>query len=276
DRKRKDGTLFPAELSMGLLEIENRHYVLSYSRDITERRQSEQELLRANQMAGVGQMAVGLAHEIKNPLAGIKVSLEVLADELTLAPEDKELFARVINEINRMERLLRNMLNYARPPQPQFDLVDINQLLDYTLKNVELTTGRSASKTIAFERGFSSALCQVEADSSQLQQVFLNIFLNAIEAISQEGTIRVTTAMEADKRIRIDIADTGKGMTEATIEEIFNPFFTTRNKGTGLGLAISKRLIEQHEGTIDVTSQPDQGTTFSLRLPQTQKNREQS
>ena len=273
DRKRKDGTLFPAELSVGLLDIESHKYVLSYTRDITERRQAEQEMLRANQMAIVGQMAAGLAHEIKNPLAGIKVSMEVLADELDLEQEDQELFARVINEINRMERLLKNLLNFARPPQPQFDLVDLNRLLDYTIKNIEVTAARTAQKKISFCRDLATGLQQIEADSSQLQQVFLNIFLNAIEAMEEIGEIRVKTNPTDDNRIRIEISDNGKGMSEATIEKIFNPFFTTKSKGTGLGLAICRRLIEQHEGTIDVASQPDQGTTFTIILPQTQKNR---
>jgi len=274
DRKRKDGSIFPAELSVGLLEIDQHKYVLSFSRDITDRRQAEQELLRANQMAIVGQMAAGLAHEIKNPLAGIKVSMEVLADELDLEQEDQELFARVINEINRMERLLKNLLNFARPPQPQFDLVDLNRLLDYTIKNVEVTAARTANKKISFSRSLAADLRQIEADSSQLQQVFLNIFLNAIEAMPKQGEISVQTRMEDDGRIRIEIADNGRGMPEATVEKIFNPFFTTKSKGTGLGLAICRRLIEQHEGTIDVTSQPEQGTTFTILLPQTQRDGE--
>lgn len=274
DRKHKNGTLFPAELSVGLLEMDEHQYVLSFSRDITERRQAEQELLRANQMAIVGQMAAGLAHEIKNPLAGIKVSMEVLADELELAQEDQELFARIINEINRMERLLKNLLNFARPPQPHFDLVELNRLLDYTIKNIEVTAARTAQKKISFNREFAADLQQVEADSSQLQQVILNIFLNAIEAMQTEGLISVMTRMEDDGRIKIEIVDNGPGMTEATLEKVFNPFFTTKSKGTGLGLAICRRLIEQHQGTIDVSSQQDIGTTFTILLPQTQKEGE--
>jgi two-component system sensor histidine kinase AtoS len=142
------------------------------------------------------------------------------------------------------------------------------------MKNIEFTATRSAQKDIVFEHDLADDLVQIEADSSQLQQVFLNIFLNAIEAISKNGKIAVKTQMEPDGRIRIEISDTGNGMSEATLEKIFNPFFTTRSKGTGLGLAICKRLIDQHEGTVDVASQPARGTTFTLRLPRTQKNRE--
>ena len=274
NRKRKDGTLFPAELSIGLLDIDRHKYLLSYTRDITERLQAEQEMLRANQMAIVGQMAAGLAHEIKNPLAGIKVSMEVLADELELQPEDQDLFARIINEINRMERLLKNLLNFARPPQPQFDLVDLNLLLDYTLRNLEVTAARSENRQVEFQRNLAPELQLVEADSSQLQQVFLNIFLNAIEALPNAGKIAIATSMDEDGKVRIEITDNGQGMSEATVEKIFTPFFTTKSKGTGLGLAICKRLIEQHQGTIDATSQPDIGTKFTIILPPTQKNQE--
>jgi len=225
-------------------------------------------------MAIVGQMAAGLAHEIKNPLAGIKVSMEVLADELDLEQEDQELFARVINEINRMERLLKNLLNFARPPQPHFDLVDINQLLDYTIRNLEVTAARSENREISFSRNFAENLHQIEADSSQLQQIFLNIFLNAIESMQNAGQIVVYTAREEGDRIRIEIADNGAGMPEETVDKIFTPFFTTKSKGTGLGLAICKRLIDQHQGFIEAASQQNIGTKFTIILPQTQMNQE--
>ncbi|MBE0501806.1 MAG: PAS domain S-box protein, partial [Desulfuromonadales bacterium] len=128
-RVNKDGTLLQVDMSMGLLYLGEKKHLLTFCRDISAQLHAEEELHRANQMALVGQMAVGLAHEIKNPLAGIKVSLDVLADDLELQSEDRELFARIVNEINRMEKLLKNLLNYARPPQPHFDLVDINRLL---------------------------------------------------------------------------------------------------------------------------------------------------
>ncbi|MEJ2492404.1 MAG: ATP-binding protein, partial [Desulfuromonadales bacterium] len=259
------------DLSMGWLPTEGQNYALSFCRDITDAMKAEEEMQRANQLALCGQMAAGLAHEIKNPLAGVKVSLDVLSDELDLQPEDKDLFARVINEINRMEKLLKNLLNFARPPQPQFDLVDINHLLENTLKNVQITAPGINGHKITFLSELSDNLPRVEADSSQLQQIFLNILLNAIDAIETEGTITVQTAIEENDRIRIEIIDTGKGMSEASLEKIFSPFFTTKSKGNGLGLSICKRLIEQHHGTIEVTSQPDQGTRFTITLPLLQK-----
>jgi two-component system sensor histidine kinase AtoS len=276
-RQRKDGQLIDVDLSMGLLQMDGQKFMLTFCRDITEQLHAEEEMQRANQMALCGQMAAGLAHEIKNPLAGVKVSLDVLADDLDLQPEDKELFARITNEINRMEKLLKNMLNYARPPQPQFDLVDMNQLLDNSLKNTAVTvTGRS-DLVIDFREDFMADLPRVEADSAQIQQIFLNILLNAvdaIEAVDAGGTITTRTSMTGEDCIRIEISDTGKGMPDTALKKIFNPFFTTKTKGTGLGLSICKRLVEQHNGNLEVESHIDKGTAFIITLPLTQKHRE--
>lgn len=272
-RIRKDGSEFPADISAGPLEINQHRYILTFTRDVSERQQAQQEIQRANQMAIVGQMAAGLAHEIKNPLAGIKVSLDVIADDLDLPSEDKDVIARVLSEINRMERLLKSLLNYARPPAPHFDLVDINRLLDYSIKNVALTAGKEPDKKILFEKDFAE-LPYIEADSAQLQQVMLNIYLNAVDALENGGAITTVTRREGEDKVWIEITDTGKGLPESAIDKIFNPFFTTKTKGSGLGLAICKRLIEQHSGSIDVCSTQGEGTSFVIILPQEQQSRE--
>ena len=272
-RIKNDGTKIQVDLSMGLLYLDEKRHLLTFCRDITEKLHAEEELHRANQMALVGQMAVGLAHEIKNPLAGIKVSLDVLAEELELQPDDKELFGRVINEINRMEKLLKNLLNYARPPHPHFDPVDVNRLLNNSLKHIELTTGKK-DFPIHFEQHFAENLPQIELDSAQIQQVFLNILLNAVDAMETEGTINTFTRMDGDDSVWIEFTDSGKGIPDAALEKIFRPFFTTKTKGTGLGLSICKRLVEQHGGNIVVDSHLGSGTSFVITLPLTQKNRE--
>lgn len=266
NRCRKDGSVFPAEISAGPLNMEGDKYILSFARDITERKQAEKELLRANQMSVAGQMAVGLAHEIKNPLAGIKASAEVLSNELDLDAVDKDLFDRMIKEVSRMEQLLKNLLSYARPPQPQFDLAELNRLLEHTIKNVEVTAAKTAGKNITFVQDHANELQQLEMDSSQLQQVLLNILLNAIDASPQDGRITTRTSTDGAK-VKLEIEDNGNGMTEDTLKNIFNPFFTTKSKGTGLGLSICHRLIEQHGGTIEVNSEIGKGTVFSIVLP---------
>lgn len=273
-RRKKDGTLINVDLSMGPLQLGDQKYLLSFCRDITDQLHAEEELQRANQMALVGQMSAGLAHEIKNPLAGIKTTLDVLADDLVLQPDDKLLFARVSNEINRMEKLLKSLLNYGRPPQPQFDLVDINRLLEVTLTNVETAARGNSEFAIRFIREFALELPRVEADSAQMQQVFLNILLNAVDAMESEGSITMLTRREGENHILIKVSDTGRGISEAALNKIFNPFFTTKSKGTGLGLSICKRLVEQHGGQIQVESEIASGTSITIVLPLAHKYRE--
>ena len=270
-RKKKDGALIDVALSMGPMQQGEQKHLLTFCRDITEQLRAEEEMQRSNQMALVGQMSAGLAHEIKNPLAGIKISLDVLAEDLELKPEDKELFGKIGNEIGRMEKLLKSLLNYGRPPQPQFDLFDMNRLLANTLGNVEAVAYGKPELTVHFKKELATDLPRVEADSAQMQQVFLNILLNAVDALETEGTITIATDREDENSIRIRISDSGKGISEAALEKIFNPFFTTKSKGTGLGLSICKRLIEQHGGRIDVESQKERGTSFIIILPLIQK-----
>lgn len=269
-RRRKDGTLFWADTSFGLLHLGQKKFLLSFCKDISESLRAEEEQQRANQMALVGQMAAGLAHEIKNPLAGIKVGLDVLKGDLDLKAEDREVFARVINEVARMERLLRVLLNYARPPEPQFDLVDLNVLLDNSIRNAEMSVLQDPAKKIIFKKDFLPNLPLVNADSTQLQQVFLNILLNAADAIEGEGVVTTVTRTDGDDAVLIELLDTGHGIDGATLEKIFNPFFTTKRKGTGLGLSICKRLVEQQHGTIEATSRVGAGTRFIIRIPTAQ------
>jgi two-component system sensor histidine kinase AtoS len=249
-------------------------YALAFSRDITQREKEKMEMQRANQMALVGEMAAGLAHEIKNPLAGIKVSLEVLADELELNEEDQDLFGRVINETNRVEKLLKGLLNYARPPQLHYESFDLNKLLVYSIQTLAVTATTSSRQGVEFISHLSADLPQLEADSAQLQQVILNIFLNAIEAMPEGGIIAVSTGCPGEGKVKINIQDSGKGIPKEVLAGIFQPFVTTKSKGTGLGLAICKRIIEEHGGTIDAANNTAGGTTFMIVLPLKQKKRE--
>jgi two-component system sensor histidine kinase AtoS len=281
NHRRKDGTVFPVEISAGFMEFDGHKYILAFDRDITERVQTEEALQRSKQLAMVGQMAAGLVHEIKNPLAGIKVSMEVLSSELEMEQEDREVMLRVVNEVNRIESLLRNVLEYARPPKPEFSSCDIKRLLENSVKNAELSlkspaNAKQKEKNIVFVREMDDWLPTVMADSAKLLQVFLNLLLNAIEASPEGGVITVGASQVASSAdaLQIVIADTGKGLDPDTLAKIFQPFYTTKPRGSGLGLAISKRLIEQHQGTIAVDSISGQGTTFIIRLPLEQNNGE--
>jgi signal transduction histidine kinase len=261
------------------LKDEFREMAMSFNDMAISLKEQQHKIQQAERLAAVGELAAGLAHEVKNPLAGIKVSIEVLKSELNLEQEDKEIFLRIINEINRIESLLKNMLNYARPSKPKPESVNLHEILDNIIKISEYSLkspGDSPrlTKDIDFIKDFSSDLPKIYADPGQLQQVFLNLILNSIDAISEEGTITLKTALTSDESVQIQISDNGKGINAEVLSSIFNPFFTTKSKGNGLGLAICKRLIEQHNGTIEVFSNPEAGTTFIITLPQKQESEE--
>jgi two-component system sensor histidine kinase AtoS len=272
--RKRDGAVIPVETSAGLLEFEDQKYILCFGKDVTERKQAEEALQRTERLAVVGEIAAGLAHEIKNPLAGIKVSMEVLTRELELAKEDEEVFQRIVAEINRIETLLKDLLRYAKPPSPQFSRLDVNKIIDAAVKTAELSLRSPAqdaksrrTKDIQFVRDLGDHLPNTVADAAQLHQVILNLLLNAIAAIQERGSISVKTSADSGDFLEISVSDTGKGIDDKDIDKIFLPFFTTKPKGTGLGLSICKRLIEQQNGTIDADRNPEGGMVFSIKLP---------
>ena len=193
EHRKKDGTVFPVEISAGLLEIGDHKYVLAFDRDITERKRSEEALQRTEQIKICGEMAVGMAHEIKNPLAGIKVSIEVLLEELTLADSDRDVLVKVISEIKRLELLIKALLNFAKPPKPQFSLVDVQSILD-TVTSFSLKT--PSFSPIMVLKDYDEYLPRIMADPMQLQQVFMNLILNAVEAMPGGGTLTLKTSLE--------------------------------------------------------------------------------
>lgn len=273
-RKIKDGDMdFRIK---NQLKDEFREMAMSFNDMAISLKEHQAKIQQAERLAAVGELAAGLAHEVKNPLAGIKVSIEVLKNELDVAQEDKEIFLRIINEINRIESLLKNMLNYARPSKPLPESVNISEILEniikmsvYSLKSPNETS--RVIKDINFVKDFASDFPKIYADPGQMQQVFLNLILNAIDSINEKGTISIKTARATDESLQIQISDTGTGIAPEILVNVFNPFFTTKSKGNGLGLAICKRLVEQNHGTIDVFNNPEGGTTFVITLPEQQE-----
>lgn len=227
------------------------------------------QMQRAEQMAVVGKLAAGLAHEIKNPLAGIKVAMNVLGNEEYLSSEDKDVVRKVAKECSQLELLMRSFLEFARPPKPKMESVEINSLLDSALTFHAGSARRAVEGTpeTKIVKEFGS-LPRTGADPMQLHQVFLNLVLNALDAMPEGGTLTVRTRFETEDRlIQIEITDTGEGIEPKHAANIFQPFFTTKPKGTGLGLPICRQLVEQHGGTIVATENPGGGTCFRIRLP---------
>ncbi len=238
-------------------------------RDITEDKPLEDAMQRAEQLKMVGEWAAGLAHEIKNPLAGIKGSVQVLLDEPGISADDKILIGKAVDEIKRIELLIKSLLNFAKPPQLQLLPTDLNDLLDktitFSLKHPLLSA--KSPTPIKVLRDFDTRLPQTMADPMQLQQVFLNLMFNAIEAMPNGGALAVrTTYDDTQNLINVAIADSGKGVEQTLLDQIFQPFFTTKRKGSGLGLAITRRLVEQHGGEIFVESNTGRGTVFNVSL----------
>lgn len=228
-----------------------------------------QKMHRTEQMVVVGELAAGLAHEIKNPMAGIKVAMSVLSEEAYISPEDKVVLQKVVAEITGLEGLMKSFLNFAKPQKPRLEPVNVNQMLNTTLtfhlKHQAVGAGGSGKIEIVKEFG---ELPPTQADPTQLQQVFLNLFLNALHAMPRGGELGVRTFLEErGKTIRIEVSDTGSGIREDLIAKVFQPFFTTKPKGTGLGLAISRQMIERHDGAIAVANRPGGGVLFTIRLP---------
>ncbi len=224
---------------------------------------------RADQMAIVGQLAAGFAHEVKNPMAGIKVAMSVLSGESSIRPEDREVLRQVMGEITRLENLMKDFLNFAKPQKPFLEPVNLNQVLNTTLafylKSHSIGTGEDRKVRIVKDLG---EIPLVLADVSQLQQVFLNLFLNALDAMPDGGTLTVKSLKEeGGGKVRIEIADTGKGMRKELLDKIFEPFFTTKSKGTGLGLAITRQLVDQHDGAIEACNRPEGGAIFVMVFP---------
>ncbi|HEY6007555.1 MAG TPA: ATP-binding protein [Geobacteraceae bacterium] len=254
-------------------------HVMSLEKANRELQSAREETLRSEKMASVGLLAAGMAHEIGTPLAAIMGYAELLQDELAQDPEKSDYVQRISADCARIDRLVRGLLDYARPAPSGSEPVDLAQLISAT---VELLSGQGVFKRIRVTLDLAEGLPPVNADRHQLQQVFINLLINARDALPGGGTLAVrgTVAPAGERRVtewvRIEVMDSGCGILPAHQAQIFEPFFTTKEpgKGTGLGLAIVARIIDACGGKIGVNSTPGKGTTFTLLLPAAGSNRE--
>ncbi|NTU60131.1 MAG: hypothetical protein HGA98_03625, partial [Deltaproteobacteria bacterium] len=206
-----------------------------------------------------------IAHEIRNPLTGVGISLDILRDEEGLSPGGRELLDDINREIDRLEHLIRGLLDFARPQPPHMRDVKLAKALDWHGTFRE----QCAKKGVRFDIEMHNN-SRIEGDPEKLKQVFLNLALNALEATDPGGAVRVVAEdVSADGLFwaRVAVEDTGRGMDAETAAQVFNPFFTTKSEGTGLGLAIAHSIVEQHGGRIEVQSSPGAGTRVVVDLP---------
>lgn len=228
-----------------------------------------EQMKRADRLASIGEMAAGIAHEIKNPLAGIAGVIQVFKKDPVVDDRKQAVLDEVLSQVERMDKAVRNLLSFARPPEPKMTLVDINELIN---KLLNFLAPQFAKNGIVAERKLSPGLPWLTLDPDLMQQALINIALNAIQAMPDGGKFIVETKSskpEGDSpgSVKIAFSDTGRGISLENLGRIFNPFFTTRPQGTGLGLSITRKIIEQHGGEINVISSPGKGTNFAITLP---------
>ena len=257
------GTLF-----FILMQIVTKADLINKARD-EERRRLEGKLHHAERLASLGEMVASVSHEIKNPLGIIHSTAEILNKRLRdQAPSSKHLAEIIITETSRLDDIVREFLDFARPQVPDFATATINDPLK---KVIEFMQPELAKKQVTLEQNLDPIPAPVDIDQNLLYRAFLNLFVNAIHAMPEGGTLSVTSSLASEgrkKNIVIKITDTGIGISEEKLGLIFTPFYTNKNRGTGLGLAIVKNIIEEHNGTIDVKSAKGEGTTFIITLPQ--------
>jgi len=250
---------------------------LSSGEDITKRKQAETELIRSEKLASLGQLAASVAHEVNNPLAGILVYLKLLhkkyKEKKLQTEETEKQLLKMEKELERTSRIIRNLLDFSRQSEPTMRPVELNNVVEAAL----LLVGHQIDlENIRLEKKLNTQLPLVLADFDQIQQVLMNIIMNAIQAMPNGGNLTITTSVakgikigESPKNtVRIDIRDTGVGIPKGNLSKLFTPFFTTKEKGkgVGLGLPVVYGIIERHEGKIEVDSEPHAGTIFTIYL----------
>ncbi len=244
--------------------------VVEVSKDITKDIAWKKALMRQDKFVSLGRLSAGVAHEVNNPLTTILTTAMLIQEDLD--PEDpifKELQI-IADETLRCRKIVTSLLDFARQTEPTKKLCNIN---DIVRESLVLTRKQAAFDDVAVAQELAENIPDINVDKDQMQQVFINLILNAMQATDSGGKITVSTAFIAENdSVEIAISDTGKGISVENIEKIFDPFFTTRETGTGLGLAIAHGIIERHGGRIDVKSTPGQGTTFTIRLSINQRN----
>jgi len=232
-------------------------------------KQRQDQLVRSEKMAALGQLSAGIAHEIRTPLTSIKIFIQSLEKEIDLDENRSEDFRIIKKEIDRINENVTRFLNFARPEEPQFQQVNVNALLAYTLN---LLVAKIRSSGISSDASFTEDLPPVEGDPKQLSQVFLNLVLNAVEAMPKGGTLSIDSSLKMNPDIQKEVIqivfqDTGCGISEKDRPYLFDPFFTTKEKGTGLGLSIVYSIVQRHNGWIEVESELGKGSSFVVSLP---------
>jgi two-component system sensor histidine kinase PilS (NtrC family) len=271
DLVRFDGSRIPVGMSLSFLR-RGPGAICSFQ-DLTEIKRMEEQVRQGDRLAAIGRLAAGLAHEIRNPIGSIRGSVEVLRESLNPQEDDRRLMDIVLRESDRLDAIIRDFLQFSRPPHLVRVPTDVSAMLDeilLMLGNQGRAQGTDAP-AVQLRRDTSEPVVKVEVDPAQMRQALWNLCLNAVEAMPQGGELRVGVRAATSERgrpvLEITVEDTGVGIAAAELTQVFEPFFTTKPQGTGLGLAIAHRIVEDHGGEIRVQSEPWRGSRFTISLP---------
>ncbi len=233
-------------------------------KDITHLKKAEEKLILTERLSSLGELTASVAHELRNPLAGIKINTQVLSRNKDLPKMEKKLLSSTQEGIEKIQKIVDDMLHFAKPKASHFKEEEINEVVDKSLAILQ-TKLKKGNISSVFER--AQGLPRLRIDIHQIQQVLINLMLNAIQAMEDGGTLSVRTFLREGDGVGIEVRDTGIGIPGAHLKKIFDPFFTTKSEGTGLGLSISLKILENHGATIDVFSEAGKGSTFTIYLP---------
>ncbi len=275
--QKNTATPFPVDLTLSPFLDSNGQIqgAILLVRDRSQWKELQEFSQTSDNLSNIESLALGMAHEIRNPLGGIRASAQLLRQELK-NPEQQEYLDVVISEVDRINRLIERMMSFTRPKELNIKETNIHKVLkDITLLEQEAV----ANKNIRLEQVYDPSLPSIQADEDQLKQVFFNLIRNAIDASSDKGKIQLVTRVGTGYSIKasqnatpgqsivVEIVDSGTGISEADMKNLFTPLFTTKSKGSGLGLPISLKIVENHGGKIKITSEKGLGTTAQVFLP---------
>ena len=233
-------------------------------KDITHLKKAEERLVLAERLSSLGELTAGVAHELRNPLAGIKINTQILSRKKDLPEMEKKLLNSTQEGIEKIQKIVDDMLHFAKPKPFHFKEEKINEVVEKSMAILQ-TKLKKENITTVFQAG--QGLPRVRIDIHQVQQVLINLMLNAIQAMERGGTLTIRTFAEGEGGVGVEVRDTGVGIPRLHLKKIFDPFFTTKSEGTGLGLSISAKILENHGATIDVVSEEGKGSTFTIGFP---------
>ncbi|OQY29154.1 MAG: hypothetical protein B6244_04775 [Candidatus Cloacimonetes bacterium 4572_55] len=259
---RRDKTPIDVEITFINTTYQKSPAILVVTRDVTEINALQKKSQQIDHLAELGQLSATIAHEIRNPLGSVSLNFDYLSHKLKIEELEEDTYIDIKQGIQRIQDIIKDILDYARPTPPNLCAENIHLVLDQSIRSMET---RLAKSNIQIVKEYGEISFEVLIDTNQIIQVFVNLISNACQVTPDGGTLTIRTQMENDL-IAVQIIDTGEGIPEENLKKIFSPFYTTRTKGMGLGLAVVWRIVEAHNATISVVSEVDVGTTFTVKI----------